>query len=177
MDTISLERRKYKTDWQRKKRQEQLNDPEQKAILLEQYKEQSKKARKKRTPEQVVQQRLRNQEWLNKNREKVNERAREKSKERYKKIKLDTITAYGGKCECCGELKIEFLVIDHKEGDGNKERKELGIGAGGPFYLWLKRQGFPKGRYRVLCHNCNASYGTYGYCPHNNITLVVESVI
>ena len=26
--------------------------------------------------------------------------------------------------------------------------------------------GFPKDKYRLLCHNCNQSMGWYGYCPH-----------
>jgi hypothetical protein len=68
------------------------------------------------------------------------------------------------KCECCGETASEFLCIDHINGGGHKHRQKVGCGAG--FYLWIIRNDFPEG-FRVLCHNCNLSYGFYGYCPHN----------
>jgi hypothetical protein len=38
------------------------------------------------------------------------------------------------------------------------------IGRG--FYMWLKRQGFPRDDFRLLCHNCNHARGSYGHCPH-----------
>lgn len=37
---------------------------------------------------------------------------------------------------------------------------------GHKFYVHLKKIGFPKDRYRLLCYNCNMSRGRYGYCPH-----------
>ena len=83
-----------------------------------------------------------------------------------KKLRLEVLIHYGGsppKCACCGEIIIEFLGIDHVHGGGNKHRKQTVRGAG--FYLWLKKNGFPKG-YQVLCHDCNLSKGFYGYCPH-----------
>lgn len=83
------------------------------------------------------------------------------------KIKSEVVNHYGGKCKCCGESRIEFLSIDHIEGDGYEHRRRLKMRGGLAFYLWLKRNGFPDG-YRVLCHNCNSSLGIYGYCPHNN---------
>jgi hypothetical protein len=80
-------------------------------------------------------------------------------------ISLETIKRYGGKCACCGESRREFLAIDHIDGGGEKHRKELGMRGGANFYGYLKSQGYPAG-YRVLCHNCNQSLGSYGYCPH-----------
>lgn len=84
-----------------------------------------------------------------------------------RKLKIDAINAYGGKCDCCGIDNYEFMAIDHIYGNGNKHRKDNKIGGGQQFYRWLKKQNYPSG-FRVLCHNCNMSYGLYGYCPHQN---------
>lgn len=85
-------------------------------------------------------------------------------------LKLEMIAAYGGKCLCCGESRWEFLTIDHINGDGAQERKKSRedgrCGAGLPFYYVLKKQGWPQDRYQLLCMNCNAAHGFYGYCPH-----------
>lgn len=99
--------------------------------------------------------------WYAKNRQRVLTHAQEYLQE----LRLQVITAYGGQCECCGEPAIEFLVVDHRLNDGNAERAN-GLRAGRPLYLHLIRKGFPKDRYRILCHNCNMSRGLYGYCPH-----------
>lgn len=92
------------------------------------------------------------------------ERARERSNADNDKVRAETFSAYGGKCQCCGEERAEFLCIDHVKGGGSKHRMELGM-SGVRFYRWLRRAGFPSG-YRVLCHNCNMSLGLHGYCPH-----------
>lgn len=85
-------------------------------------------------------------------------------KARDKSLKLEIITAYGGKCNCCGETHFEFLTIDHTEGGGAEHRRQKGKGRG--IYKDLKARGFPKEGYRLLCLNCNISLGFYGYCPH-----------
>lgn len=89
------------------------------------------------------------------------------TKERGKRIKIESLTAYGGCiCVCCGETRYEFLQLDHTNGDGATQRKQIGkTGRGQGFYLWLKRNGYPPGL-RVLCSNCNSARGFYGYCPH-----------
>lgn len=92
-------------------------------------------------------------------------RNREAVKKSCRKLKIMTLNHYGGKCVCCGEDRWEFLVIDHIYGNGAAHRKEFGITSGRQTYQWLKRNGFPSG-YRVLCHNCNLSFGAFGYCPH-----------
>ncbi len=88
-----------------------------------------------------------------------------KGRERHKEInrlqRNTVIFHYGGKCACCGEVKIEFLCIDHINGNGNSHRKEIGNN----IYRWLIDNNFPQD-FRVLCHNCNMSLGLYGYCPH-----------
>ena len=82
-------------------------------------------------------------------------------------LKQDALNAYGGKCACCGIDNYEFMAIDHINGGGNKHRRDNKTGAGLQFYRWLKKNKYPKA-FRVLCHNCNVSYGLYGYCPHTS---------
>lgn len=82
------------------------------------------------------------------------------------KLRRETFEHYGGRCACCGEAEKVFLVIDHIDGNGGKERKLLPAWCrrGVNFYRLLRRRGFPKG-YRVLCHNCNQAVAI-GKCPH-----------
>ena len=85
------------------------------------------------------------------------------------RLRLEVMEVYGAsRCGCCSEPRIEFLVIDHIQGGGDRHRLSIGCKTGGhTFYAKLKRLGFPfKDELRVLCQNCNASYGFYGYCPH-----------
>lgn len=94
------------------------------------------------------------------NREEQNARAREN----HRAVREEALTAYGYKCDCCGETRFEFLGIDHILEDGHEHRKS---GLGGNIYFWLRRQGFPKdGRFRILCNNCNMAIAHYGGCPH-----------
>lgn len=82
-----------------------------------------------------------------------------------RRLKLEVLVAYSGsppRCACCGETMIEFLTIDHIEGGGTAQRKQLGVVS---IYNWLKKNNYPLG-YRVLCMNCNVALGHFGYCPH-----------
>ena len=79
-----------------------------------------------------------------------------------KKLRAEIIAAYGGKCACCGEATEEFLTMDHIGGRGCHHRKEVGT----KLYRLLRRSGFPKDQFRLLCMNCNFSFGMKGYCPH-----------
>jgi hypothetical protein len=85
------------------------------------------------------------------------------------KIKNEVFSRYSHgatQCACCSETNIEFLSIDHIGGGGCKHRKVVGSGIN--LYKWLKKNNYPEG-FRVLCFNCNMSYGIYGYCPHQEI--------
>lgn len=80
-----------------------------------------------------------------------------------KELRRTIFNAYGNKCACCGEDKIEFLAIDHIKGGGYlhwKSRNSDGV------YRDIIKMGFPKTKFRLLCHNCNTSLGRFGYCPH-----------
>lgn len=81
-------------------------------------------------------------------------------------LKLEAIAAYGGKCACCGEEHPEMLALDHIAGNGKDHRRQASS-TGAQFYAWLRRRGWPREGLRVLCHNCNFSFGAYGYCPHD----------
>lgn len=82
------------------------------------------------------------------------------------KLRLEVITAYGGQCACCGELEIDFLVLDHINGGGTQERKRAGKAGGGVLYNELRKAGFPQGGIQVLCANCNMAKERNRGCPH-----------
>lgn len=79
-------------------------------------------------------------------------------------LRLETVSAYGGRCECCGETHFEFLGIDHINNDGSAHKRS--IGGASALCRWLKKNGFPRAGFRLLCHNCNLARGFYGRCPH-----------
>lgn len=115
--------------------------------------------------------------WVTKNKDKIkmiNARQYKKTdfskraqyaREEKRRLRHQVLEAYGGKCECCGDTAHEFLTIDHINGGGSAHKKAVG-GSGTSVYRWLRQQGFPKDGFRLLCFNCNRSYGAYGYCPH-----------
>ncbi len=90
-------------------------------------------------------------------------------KVRHQALKQQVFAAYGGAfCACCGETFLEFLSIDHINGDGAKDRRKVkGVNVGYNIYGVLKKQGFPPG-FRVLCMNCNFALGHGGSCPHQS---------
>ena len=81
------------------------------------------------------------------------------------RLRQEGIAAYGGRCACCGDSHLLFLTLEHVMRDGREHRRQSGKDAGA---CWrdLKRRGYPKNGYEVLCMNCN--WGTrYGQqCPH-----------
>ncbi len=85
---------------------------------------------------------------------------------RNRKLKFEVLTAYGGKCEMCGEKRMACLTIDHSFGDGNVHRKSLSgdnyRSCSNKMYSWLKNNNFPKNLgLRVLCWNCNCAKGDF----------------
>lgn len=103
--------------------------------------------------------------WRAKNRDK--ERAYHRAvRIRYK---LEMIAAYGGACDCCGETDPAFLTLDHVNRDGNLHRARYGgrnVASPMQIYAELRRKGWPKDGFRVLCMNCNFATRFGDPCPH-----------
>ena len=96
-------------------------------------------------------------------------------------VKAEVMRAYGGACACCGEDNIDFLTIDHIDGDGHTERKgsdgEHRRYGGQNYYKRLKAAGFPDWhRLQVLCFNCNCAKGNKSSCPCQKQHLSVYDI-
>jgi thiol-disulfide isomerase/thioredoxin len=99
------------------------------------------------------------------------EYAKKKGRDYYKFLKAELVSEwlseYGGKCQCCGENNPLFLTVEHLNGDGQKHRKEVGTGVN--LLIDLKKNGWPKDKYTILCFNCNSGKARNGgTCPHKN---------
>ena len=81
------------------------------------------------------------------------------------RLKLQMIAAYGGCCACCGEAEPDFLTLDHVNDDGAVERRDSS-GRSVLIMARLRREGWPKGQYQILCFNCNCARAAFGTCPH-----------
>ncbi len=69
------------------------------------------------------------------------------------------------RCACCGEAEEAFLQLDHVENDGHLDRKAHKTSA--KLFAVLKRLGWPRDRYQLLCANCNfGKLMNGGVCPH-----------
>lgn len=87
-------------------------------------------------------------------------------------LREEALNAYGGMvCACCGEKEPMFLTLDHIDNNGAAERLKIAgrrNAAGTHTYKWLKANGYPPGRYQVLCMNCNfGKRMNKGVCPHH----------
>jgi len=91
------------------------------------------------------------------------------------RTKTQVMTHYSNsdkpECFCCGETQLEFLTLDHRNNDGNIERKK-GLPGGARLYDKLKAQKFPEG-YQVMCFNCNCGRAiNNGICPHKTLNVI-----
>lgn len=116
---------------------------------------------------------LRNREWYRKNSEKVlsSQRVyraanpdviRATVRRSKRSLRLEILSVYGHKCVCCGEQREPFLTIEHLNKDGGKHRRSVN----GEVYRDIKKRGFPKDSYTILCWNCNCSTRFGKICPH-----------
>jgi hypothetical protein len=110
------------------------------------------------------QQLLRHKDYRENNREKIRkqsakyreehkEEIRQKLKLRARRKREELIFLLGGKCCMCGENDRRCLDVEHKNGDGGKERKEKGSGAIIEYYL--KHPEEAKERLQCMCANCH----------------------
>lgn len=77
------------------------------------------------------------------------------------RMRARVIDAMGGACACCGEREPKFLAIDHVRGLEGQPRPK-----GQMIYFLVRKEGYPRDKYQLLCHNCNFAKGVYGACPH-----------
>lgn len=108
--------------------------------------------------------------------EKCAETRRRVSKNYYARARRDAFATYGGmECSCCGETEEMFLSIDHVNSDGAEHRRAIANqGGSNNFYVWLKRNNYPKG-FQVLCMNCNhGRHRNGGACPHKEKKLSIQ---
>ena len=94
------------------------------------------------------------QEYRAKNSRKIVLRAREYRKKNKREVLAHYSNGPEPICAKCNEINLDLLTIDHIDGNGAQELRELNKKGGTDFYLWLKRESYPKG-YQVLCYNCN----------------------
>jgi hypothetical protein len=80
----------------------------------------------------------------------------------YAKLRAEWLVAYGSKCECCGETETAFLTIEHRNGGGNKHKKEIKTNV----IYWLRKMGWPQEEFGILCFNCNMASSNKRICPH-----------
>lgn len=74
---------------------------------------------------------------------------------------------YGSICTCCGENDRRFLTLEHLNRDGQEHRKRVGSMNRVACFNDLKRRGWPREGYTVLCFNCNLGKAhNKGTCPH-----------
>lgn len=81
-----------------------------------------------------------------------------------KRTKKKVIDKYGGVCACCSEAELNFLTIDHIEGNGHEDQRLHGGGTGWYFELLRSPR---RSDLQVLCYNCNMGRELNGgICPH-----------
>lgn len=96
--------------------------------------------------------------------EKYREIQRERGKATRARVRAEMVAAYGGRCACasCPETNPAFLTLDHVNGDGKAHRVRVGSHT----YNDLRKRGWPRDGFRLLCWNCNAMTRYGRTCPH-----------
>ncbi len=84
------------------------------------------------------------------------------------KLKRDVLMGLGGKCGCCGESEMKFLTLHHIGGWGREHRMAYRGKSGQDRRIFtdVKRLGFPRDLFGVLCWNCHMADQFHGGCPH-----------
>ena len=114
-------------------------------------------------PEFMERMRAQGKKWHSENKD----RAHLRTNANHRALRQRCLSHYGGECGGGGELRYEFLSLDHVGGGGNSHRIKTGAKK---MAAWCVRNKFPPG-FRVLCHNCNMAIGFYGYCPHQSSAI------
>lgn len=81
----------------------------------------------------------------------------EEMRNRRLQYRREMLAEYGGKCACCGESDPRKLTMDHIDGSGHLHRKGPRRERKGYIVaVELRRQGWPKANYQLLCWSCNS---------------------
>src|SRR6266702_8161662 len=86
-----------------------------------QCRDRAAKLRKRQNASRVLATRLATNSYYSRNREKTLQRA----KRNRENLKREVFEAYGNKCNCCGEANQGFLTIDHIDGRGAEQKRNL----------------------------------------------------
>jgi len=105
-------------------------------------------------------------EWRKEWRRKYPGREKEIKKKCSMKLRKEMLDAYGSQCTCCGEKEMSFLTIEHINHDGGKHRRKLGNNGGQSVWRDLRKKGWPKNGYTLLCWNCQLATAWGDICPH-----------
>jgi hypothetical protein len=92
-----------------------------------------------------------------------------------RKQKAFVIALYGERCVCCSEDRLDFLVLDHVDDSGGKERRKNALMSSAYRCLAaeFKRTGTIRADLQVLCANCSLSKRIRGgTCLHNPTRLL-----
>jgi hypothetical protein len=147
------ERQRREADPERyreKQKQDRLAHPER-------HKEYAKR-NKERNGEAIL---ASSRRWYHANKERLNAEDKEQRKAR----RAEMITAYGGKCDCCGLADDPaFLTLEHIHRDGKAHRAQFKSPEG--VYNDLQRRGWPKEGLTLLCWCCQMARAFHGSCPH-----------
>lgn len=84
----------------------------------------------------------------------------------FRRLRDDVHAGLGGVCACCGAADPLVLTVDHVKGGGTAHYKRRGVyGA----LIDVKRSGYDRRLYRLLCFNCNCGRARVGgVCPHES---------
>lgn len=120
---------------------------------------------KTKTPERMAQlaERQKTEYW------KDPERYRKYAKDSRARLRQEFFIAYGNECACCHETEQAFLTLEHKNRDGAAHRKAVGH-TSTEVLRDLRKRGWPKDDYEILCFNCNRATHEQGICPHRRNT-------
>lgn len=116
--------------------------------------------------------RLRQKKRLKDDPEAYYERQRALAKARHRRDRMAALERYGGsRCACCGEAHMEFLTLQHGNGDGREHRALMCGGrhrnVSGAYVRRLRMAGWPDvPGMHVLCANCHLATDMWGGCPH-----------
>lgn len=93
----------------------------------------------------------------------------ERTRNIWRKLRIEVFEHYGWTCKCCSETIKAFLSLDHINNDGYLDRNPGGSKKSGKeLYLMVKRNNFPD-TFQTLCMNCNwGKKVNNGKCPHES---------